>query len=127
MITHTLSFLSLFILSGLTPLAHSANEILCSDKVSINTALGCLNPDIAAKDGLIKQVLLIGVGIGGAMSLLLMLYGAFLITTSAGAPDQIKSGQEIITSAITGLLFIIFSVVILNIIGVNLLQLPGFS
>jgi hypothetical protein len=46
---------------------------------------------------------------------------------SQGNPDQIKDAREQLTAAIIGLLFVVFSLVILQIIGVNILNLPGFS
>jgi len=47
--------------------------------------------------------------------------------TSRGDPNQLKAGQELLTSAISGLLLLIFSLVILRIIGVDILNIPGFS
>ena len=43
----------------------------------------------------------------------------------SGIPDKVKAGQEIITSAVGGLLFIIFAVVMMNLIGVKILNIPG--
>jgi len=47
--------------------------------------------------------------------------------TSQGSPEAVKSATEQLTSAIIGLLFIILSFVILQIIGVNILHIPGFG
>ena len=46
--------------------------------------------------------------------------------TSQGNPEAVKAAQEMIVSAVTGLLFIIFSYVILQIIGADILGIPGF-
>jgi hypothetical protein len=46
---------------------------------------------------------------------------------SQGNPEQVKGAREQLTAAIIGLLFIIFSLVILQIIGVNILKIPGFG
>ena len=54
-------------------------------------------------------------------------FGAVRIVTSAGNPSGINAGREMIISAISGLLFIIFSVTILNIIGVETLKIPGIG
>lgn len=67
------------------------------------------------------------VGIGGGIAFLLILMAGFRIMSSGGNPDQIKAGKEQLTSAITGLLFIIFSVFLLQLIGVQILHLPGFA
>ena len=68
-----------------------------------------------------------GLGVAGGISLLFILYSVFLITTSAGDPKKLQSGQEQLTSAIEGLLLIIFSVFLLQLIGVHILAIPGFS
>lgn len=101
-----------------------ANDLYCADG-GINTAIGCISTD--AEGGFIIQIIQIATGLGGAIALLLMLFGFFVITTSAGMPDKVKSGQEIITGAISGLLFIIFSVILLQIIGVQILAIPGLT
>lgn len=96
------------------------------DEGEINTALGCISTD-ATSGGLIGSILELAIGLGGATALALMLYGFYIITTSAGIPDKVKAGQEIITSAVGGLLFIIFAVVLMQLIGVKILQLPGLQ
>ncbi|PIZ48042.1 hypothetical protein COY29_04345, partial [Candidatus Woesebacteria bacterium CG_4_10_14_0_2_um_filter_39_14] len=63
------------------------------------------------------------VGIGGGIAFLLIIYAGFMIMTSAGNPERLKAGQELLTSAISGLILLIFSVVILKIIGVDILGL----
>jgi len=56
-----------------------------------------------------------------------MLFGSFLVIISSGNPDKAKAGHELITAAISGLLFIIFSLLILELIGVKILNIPGFG
>lgn len=58
---------------------------------------------------------------------MLSLWGAITIILASGNPEKINEGKEIITSAITGLLFIILSIFLLRLIGVDILQLPGFA
>lgn len=87
------------------------------------TGLGCLP---VSPEGFSSTLLTIALSLGGGFSLLLMIYGAFLVATSAGNPESAQKGKEVFTGAIAGLLFIIFSVVLLRIIGVDILQLPGF-
>jgi len=67
------------------------------------------------------------IGIGGGIAFLLIVYSAFMIMTSQGNPERLKAGQELLTSAIAGLIMLIFSVFILELIGVKILQIPGFS
>jgi len=94
----------------------------------IETALGCISTSVdTTGNSFFGSVIKIAVGLGGGLALLLMLYGVFIVTTSAGIPDKLKEGQEVITSAISGLLFIILSVFLLNLIGINILGIPGLS
>ncbi len=92
---------------------------------SIRTAIGDIDPHNL--QSFIQQLLNLALGVAGGIAFLLMLFGAFQIMTSAGNPEKMKSGSELITSALTGLLFIIFSVFILKLIGVEILQIPGFG
>ncbi len=89
------------------------------------TAIGCIN--ISSENGIIQSLFRIGIGLGGAIALLCNIYGAFLFQTSRGNPEGIKKAQDLITSCITGLLLIIFSVFILRLIGYNILRIPGFG
>lgn len=96
----------------------------------INTALGCISTKVevgSGQDTFFSRIIQVAVGLGGGLALILMLFGVFIITTSAGIPDKLKQGQEIITSAISGLIFIILSVFLLRLIGVNILSLPGLK
>jgi hypothetical protein len=94
----------------------------CIDQSGIWTAIGCINFN---PKQLVEGILTTAVGIGGGFALLLMLYGAFIINTSAGNPERVQQGKDRFTAAIIGLLLIIFSVVILRIIGVDILRIPG--
>jgi len=98
---------------------------LCgSDNKGINTALGCISFD-AESGGFVRSLLGILIGLGGGVALLLILYGVFIVTTSAGIPDKLNSGKEIISSAVAGLVFIILAIFLMNLIGVKILALPG--
>jgi len=65
--------------------------------------------------------------IAGGVAFLLIIFGAIKILTSAGNPENVRAGRELITSAIMGLLFIIFSLFLLQLIGVKILNIPGFG
>lgn len=62
-------------------------------------------------------------GLAGGIAFILIILGGFQILMSSGEPEKIKAGQELITSAIAGLLLIVFSVFILRIIGVEVLKI----
>lgn len=88
------------------------------------TALGCIpTGDI---NEFAAWFLRWAIGIGGGIAFLLIIFGGFQIITSAGNPERIKAGKEQLTSAIFGLLFLVFSVFLLRLIGVDILRLPGF-
>lgn len=91
----------------------------------ILTALGCI--PIKDPTRFVAWLLKFAIGIGGGVAMLLIIVGAFQVMTSSGNPENLKKGQEKITSAIAGLIFIIFSVFLLKLIGVNILNIPGFG
>ena len=102
----------------------SLNEVLCNE-TGINTAIGCI--PVGEPNDLIGFILRWAMGIGGGIAFLLILVAGFMIITSQGSPDKIQAGKELLTSAIAGLLLIIFSVFILELIGVDILEIPGFG
>lgn len=109
------------------PLSRSAGQIGtqfgCKER-EIKTAIGCVPIDPAPlMAGLIKYV----VGISGGIALLLMIFGSFQMITSAGNAETLKKGREQFVSAVIGLLFVIFAVLLMQIVGVDILGLPGFS
>ena len=89
------------------------------------TALGCITT--SSPQEFIAWLLKSVIGIAGGIAFLLMLWGGFQIITSTGDPEKLNKGKEILTSAIIGLVVIIFSVFLLKLIGVDILQLPGFE
>ncbi len=102
-----------------------ATSPFCPGDTSINTALGCIPINDTAS--FINWFFSHFMGIAGGIALLLMIYGAFQVITSAGNPDKVKQGQAFVTSAVSGLLFMIFSLFLLRFIGVDLLGLPGLN
>lgn len=95
----------------------------CFASEGIWTAVGCLPTQ--PKD-LIPKLVQFAIGIAGGVALMLMLIGAFRLSVSAGNPDNVQAGKDMFTSAVAGLLLIIFSALILRIVGVDIFQLPGF-
>ena len=81
-------------------------------------------PDLAER---INTIVTYSMGIGGLIAFLLIVFGGFQIILSGGNPERVKAGKEMITSAIAGLVLIIFAVFILKLIGVDILKIPGFG
>jgi len=122
-----------------SPVAALAQNLRCNTNGSvvipilnpgngINTAIGCVpfSNDTTTSD-LVGFILRWAIGVGGGIAFLLILYAGFQIMTSSGDPNRLKGGQELLTAAISGLIMLLFSVVLLRIIGVDILKIPGFS
>ncbi len=90
-------------------------------KEGIKTGLGCIPTD---PTGLVEKILQIAIGVSSGIAMLLLIAGAFKVLTSSGDPKAVMEGRETITSAIAGLLLILLSVAILNIIGIRILGIP---
>lgn len=90
----------------------------------VDTALGPIGTDPAS---LIESLFGIILSLSGGIALLLIIVSGYRLMTSQGNPEGIKNAREQLTSAVVGLLFIIFAIVILQIIGVNILHIPGFA
>jgi hypothetical protein len=107
------------------------NDITCGSS-GINTAIGCLeglvsDNENAGPETFLGTLLQWAVGVGGGIAFILIVYSGFMIMTAAGNPERLKAGQELLTSAITGLVLMIFSVFVLNFIGVDILGLGAFG
>jgi len=92
----------------------------------ISTAIGCISV-LEGQEQFLGDILRWAVGIGGGIAFLLIVYAGFMIMTAAGNPERLKAGQELLTSAISGLVLLIFSVFVLRFIGVDILGLGAFG
>ena len=121
------------------PLGGAADDILCGDTktapnicdagggvTGIDTAIGCI--PIGDENGadFIGFLLKWALGIGGGIAFLMMIYAGFIIMTSTGNPERLQSGRQLLVAAISGLLLLIFALFLLRLIGVRILQIPGF-
>ncbi len=90
---------------------------------SFISAIGTLNTDAP---GLIRRFFEIMLSLAGGLLLIIIITTGYRLMVSQGNPEAIKGVREQMTSAIVGFLFLIFSLVILEIIGVDILHLQGF-
>lgn len=90
----------------------------------IKTGLGDICP---SPTGLVTFVLDLALMTTGGIAMLLLIYGGFKVLTSSGDPKAVMEGRETITSAVAGLLLVLFSVAILQIIGFNILGIPQLN
>ena len=101
------------------------NEFSGCSGNSINTAIGCI--PVENTNEFMGFILRWAIGIGGGIVFLLIVYASFMIMSSSGDPERLKAGQELLSSSIQGLVLLIFSVFILNFIGVDILKLGDFG
>ena len=94
------------------------------DGATCNTAFG---PISTTAQGFVTSFFRVLLSIVGVISVLLIIISGYKLMTSQGNPERVQGAREQLTAAIIGLLFIIFSLAILQTIGVEILRLPGFS
>lgn len=99
----------------------AAKIVTCT---AVNSAVGPFSTD---PGGIIKDLFVLLLGMGGGWAVYLISTSGYELMFSNGNAEQIKEAQDKITSAIVGLIFMILSVAILQIIGVQVFQFPGFG
>lgn len=98
-----------------------APSYICNGE-GINTPIGCI--PIGDTNDLFGFFLKWGIGIAGGVALLLIIIATIQIITSTGDPKRLQGGKELLTAAIAGILLLIFSVFLLRLIGVTILEIP---
>ncbi|MBI2326981.1 hypothetical protein HYU92_01570 [Candidatus Curtissbacteria bacterium] len=86
--------------------------------VTCETALGDI-PVEAQKFA--TTILRIGIGLAGGIALIIMVIGSIRVLTSSGDQQKLAGGRDMIVGALAGLLFLIFSVLILRFIGFSII------
>jgi hypothetical protein len=104
------------------PNCPSAKGQECSG--GVNSALGCIK---TTPQSLVSTAVSLATGLAGGVALMLMVFGAFQMITSSGNAEKLKDGRERFVAAALGLTFVALSILLLQIIGVDILNLPGFS
>lgn len=99
--------------------------VVCHNNQGIWSALGCIPAGNTSE--LVGWLLGRGIALGGGIAFLLIIFASIKIITAAGDPEKLKGGKELLTAAISGLIFIIFSLFLLRLIGVDILHIPGFG
>lgn len=90
----------------------------------INTAIGKI---YTTPQGFIISIFRLVLTLAAFGSVIIIIYAGYSFILARGDKEKISGARETITSAILGLLFIVLSIVILQIIGVDVLQIPGFK
>lgn len=89
----------------------------CFESGGIYTAIGCVDP---SPTGIITGLIRIALGIMGGVALLQLVYVGLLY--QQGQTEKIKSARNQVIATLTGIAVLVFSVLILRIIGVNILD-----
>jgi len=88
------------------------------------TAIGCIKRD---PQSIMQRLISVGLGMSGGVALLTFLAAGFIFSTSQGDPKAYGKAKEMMTASIVGILFVIFSVTLLQFIGYEILKIPGFG
>lgn len=91
---------------------------------TVSTAVGSIPTDPAK---FIKTIFTILLSMAGGWAVYLIITAGYMLMFSQGDAEGVKEARERITSAIVGLVFMLLSLVILRVIGVDIFALPTFS
>jgi hypothetical protein len=115
------SALTLFLSAATLSFAACHTDFLLGGSYDgIESGIGCIPTryqDLAA------WVLSIALGIGGSLAVGLIIMSGYKIMTSQGDPEKLEDAKGTLTAAISGLLFIVFSVTIYRLVAKNLLNI----
>lgn len=90
----------------------------------VETPLG----DIPTDPGEFARWLLnFGIGLGALLAVLFVIIGGYGVATSSGDPEKLTKAKQTITAAVAGLVFLLLSTLILNIIGGEIIGIPFFG
>jgi len=78
-------------------------------------------------DGLIQKIFAVLLSVSGGIALLLIMKAGYQMMTAQGNPEKLNNAREQLVAAIVGLIFLIFSFVFLQLIGFDILRIPGFQ
>ncbi len=90
----------------------------------MQTDLGAIPNDPV---GFVTKFYSIGLGLIGGIAVLFIIYGGYLIMTSRGSPEQLARGKSYIVYAIIGLLVALFGFVFVEVVIVDIFNIPNFS
>lgn len=94
------------------------------------TSIGCINTSLSnfnqpgAAASLATVMLNFIFRIAGGIAFLYFIYGAFLILTSQSNRERLSQGKRTVYGAIVGLVFVLLSVFITNLITNQILKIP---
>jgi len=91
-------------------------------RAGCETAIGTIPVKIGDFATMLLRIVL---GISGGIALILMVIGSIRVMMSSGDPQKMAGGRDMIVAAVAGVLFIAFSVIIMQFLGVVIVPIPG--
>ena len=110
-----------------TPLSRPCSDANYSDEEGCKRIVTAFGPVSTGANAFTRWVLGFVLSISGGLVILIIIISGYRLMTSQGDPEKVKNARDQLTAAIVGLLFIIFSLVILELITRDILGLPGFG
>lgn len=115
--------------TGITNAAQLAACKACMEPTSgipgVWTSIGCVYAAEPYK--FVFQILTWAVLLGAGFTTMIIGFQGFQIVMNGDDPKKIKASQEAITSAIAGLLMIVFSIMLMNFFGLDILNLKNLG
>jgi len=118
----------------LDPAKKALNQPIPPAKGKYYTQLGCVDTsfssfsDPGAVGGVLNFILTkLIFPATGVLAFGTLIYGSFILITAQGAEMQIARGKRYVTGSIVGLIFTFSVVLMVNIIGGDILRIPGFG
>jgi hypothetical protein len=95
------------------------------------TGIGCIKSGGFTKTGsagAVAQVILnLIFSMAGGIAFLYILFGAFQVATSQNNPEKLNYGKRLIIGSVVGLIISLSAVFLVNLIGNQILKIPGFG
>lgn len=90
----------------------------------VDTAIGCI--PVSNPVGFVSFFLRYALGIAGGIIVLMIIITGYQFMFSGGNPEKLQAAKENVVAIFSGVIMIIFSLVLLRTIGANILLLPTF-
>ncbi|MDP1743809.1 MAG: pilin [Candidatus Amesbacteria bacterium] len=97
----------------------------CMKEGHVWTSLGCIKA--ADPYAFVGQIITWAVVLGAGLATAIIGFQGLQIVMSGDDPKKVKASQEAITAAISGLLLIVFSIMLMNILGIKVLNITNLG
>jgi len=97
---------------------------VCVDPTKTDLSGVCLSSDPI---GFASDLYGYGLGLIGGVAVLFVMYGGFVILSSQGDPARLAKGKQYIFFSIVGIILAVSGLAVYQLIGGDILKIPGFS